>query len=91
MDTVPTVSVSQYLTLAVFMLLLAGIWYLVQRNREALTHRTGKGRRISVLEVTALSPVDRAMILAVDGQEFLVLRSKGTAPVITQLSERAGQ
>lgn len=75
----------QLVTLALFLGALIAVWYFVQRNKSGLARRIGQGKRITVAEVTALSPTDRAMILAVDGREFLVLRSKGTAPVVTAL------
>ncbi len=75
----------QVLTLFVFLAGLGLLWYYVQRNKSGLARRMGNDRRIKVVEVAALSPTDRAMILAVDSREFLVLRAKGTAPVITEL------
>lgn len=81
----PTASPLQFLIVALFLAGLGGLWYLVQRHRGGLAGRASRGRRIGVVEVTALSPQDRAMILAVDGREFLVLRIRGSAPVVTPL------
>lgn len=72
--------------LAVFLSGLLLMWLFVQRNREGLAKRINQGRRIKVAEVTAISPVDRAILLTIDDREFLVLRSKGVAPVLTELS-----
>lgn len=77
---------TQLVTLALFLGALFAAWYFVHRNKTGLARRIGQGKRITVAEVTALSPTDRAMILAVDGREYLVLRSKGTAPVVTALT-----
>lgn len=77
---------TQLITLVLFLGALIAVWAYVQRNKSGLARRLGTGKRISVAEVTALSPTDRAMILIVDGREFLVLRSKGTAPVVTPLT-----
>jgi flagellar protein FliO/FliZ len=76
----------QFLTLFAFLAGLGLLWFYVQRNKSGLARRMGQDRRIKVLEVAALSPTDRAMILAVDSREFLVLRAKGTAPVVTELT-----
>ncbi len=81
----PPVSLLHFLIVALFLAGLGALWLLVQRGRDGLTGRATRGRRIGVVEVTALSPQDRAMILAVDGREFLVLRIRGSAPVVTPL------
>lgn len=78
----------QFITLALFMAVLALGWLVVKINQGGLSRRIAGGRRVTVAEVTALSPGDRAMILAVDGQEFLVLRCKGAAPVLQPLPPR---
>lgn len=82
----PTASPLQFLIVALFLGGLVLLWFLVQRHRGGLSSRIGRGRRITVVEVAPLSPQDRAMILAVDGKEFLVLRLRGSAPVVTALS-----
>lgn len=78
----------QILTLALFMAVLGLGWLLVKMNRGGLARRIAGNRRMALVEVTALSPTDRAMILAVDGREFLILRCRGEAPVLTALTER---
>jgi flagellar protein FliO/FliZ len=75
----------QILTLTLFMAALGAAWWWVHRNRAALEGRLGNKRRISVLESTALGPQDRAMILRVDGQEFMLLRLKGVPPLLQPL------
>ena len=79
----------QILTLALFMAVLGLGWLVVKMNRGGLARRIAGNRRMALVEVTALSPTDRAMILAVDGREFLILRCRGEAPVLTALPERA--
>lgn len=79
----------QILTLALFMAVLGLGWLVVKMNRGGLARRLAGNRRMALVEVTALSPTDRAMILAVDGREFLILRCRGEAPVLTALPDRA--
>lgn len=79
----------QFLTLFGFLAGLGLLWAYVQRNKSGLARRMGTDRRIQVTEVAALSPTDRAMILTVDTREFLVLRAKGSAPVVTELTRGA--
>ncbi len=81
----------QILIVVLFLGLLGLAWGYVRLNRGALSGRIKQGKRIVVQEVTALSPMDRAMILAVDGREFLVLKSKGSAPVVTTLPQGDAQ
>ena len=85
MDPTDLIHPTQFLTLGLFMAALGVLWYYVQRNKSGLARRVGQGRRIAVAEVVSLSPTERAMILTVDGRDFLVLRAKGAAPVITLL------
>lgn len=82
----PTIGLSQIIVLVAFLAALGLVWLYVQRNKDGLARRVGQGRRIKVAETMALSPTSRAVILAVDGREFLVLNSRGSAPVVTPLT-----
>lgn len=84
------VRTDQIVALVLFLGLLAALWLIVRRYKGALSGRLGQGRRVRVVEVTALSPADRAMILDVDGREFLLLRLRGAAPLLQELGPRAG-
>lgn len=75
----------QILTLLAFLGGLGVVWALVIRNKAALGARLAQNRRIVVSETTALGPTDRAMILSVDGRDYLLLRLKGAAPLFQPL------
>jgi len=76
----------QILVTLLFLAVLGAVWLGVRVWKgQGGAIRTTAGRRMKVAEVLALSPADRAMILRVDETEFLVLRLRGAAPVITQL------
>lgn len=75
----------QLLTVGAFLAVLIAALYWVQGNRAALKGRITKGRRMSVAEVTALGPDARAMLLSIDGRDYLVVATKKQAPVITAL------
>jgi flagellar protein FliO/FliZ len=79
----------QIITLAAFLAALCALWVYVQRNRDGLNARMGRGRRLKLVETAALGPADRAMILSVDDREFLILRMKGAAPVVQALPAAA--
>ena len=75
----------QVLTLVLFLGALGLVWLWVKTNRGGLARKIAGDRRMRLVEVAALSPMDRAMILAVDGREFLILRCKGEAPLMRAL------
>ena len=85
MDPSTLVSPVQIISLGLFLGGLGLLWLYVQKNKTGLIKKVGHGRRIAVLEVSALSATDRAMILKIDSQDFVVLKSKGAAPVIMKL------
>ncbi|OUD10181.1 hypothetical protein BVC71_01300 [Marivivens niveibacter] len=77
----------QILTIVLFLGLLALAWVFVRVNRQGLGAKVRAGKRITVQEVTAISPQDRAMIMRVDDREFFVIKSKGVAPVLTEITK----
>lgn len=85
MDPATFVSPIQFLTVALFLGVLGLVWAFVVRNKQGLARKINHGRRISVSEVSAISAHDRAIILRVDAQDYLVLKSKGSAPVVTRI------
>ncbi|WP_323785399.1 flagellar assembly protein FliO [Thalassovita sp.] len=78
--------IDQLLTVGGFLAALVAVLMLVQANRSKLSGRIAKGRRMQLAEVTALGPDARAMLLSVDGSEFLVVTTKRQPPVITALT-----
>lgn len=79
----------QIIILTAFLAGLGGLWLMVQRHRDGLSARMGRGRRLRVIETAALGPSDRAMILSVDGQDFLLLRMRGAPPVLHPIAPAA--
>lgn len=79
----------QIIILTAFLAGLGGLWLMVQRHRDGLSVRMGRGRRLRVIETAALGPSDRAMILSVDGQDFLLLRMRGAPPVLHPIAPAA--
>lgn len=72
-------------TLAVFLGALGLAWLLVQRHRGGLAGHLHKGRRLRLTESAAIGPADRAMILTVDGRDFLVVQIKGSGMALQPL------
>ena len=77
----------QILTLLLFMAVLGLGWLVVKMNRGGIARRIAGHRRMRLEEVAALSPTDRAMILQVDGREFLILRCRGETPIVRALGK----
>jgi flagellar protein FliO/FliZ len=75
----------QLVVLALFMAALGLGWLLVKLNQGGLSRRLHQGKRLKLAEVTPLSPTDRALILEVDGRSFLLIRCKGTAPLLQEI------
>ena len=78
----------QIIIVVLFLTLLGLAWFVVRMKGAGLGAKVRQGRRISVAEVTALSPTDRAMIINVDGTDFLVLKSKGSPASLTRLDAK---
>ena len=76
-------------TLALFMGALGGLWLLVQRHRGRLSAPLQRGRRLRVREVASLGPVGRALILSVDGGDYLVVQVKGSGLALQPLPPMA--
>lgn len=81
-----TVRPDQIVILCLFLGVLGLVWLTVHRHRDRLAARIGRGRRLRLAEAAAIGPGDRALILAVDGREFLVLRVKGAPPVVVPIT-----
>ena len=79
----------QLAVLALFMAVLGLGWLLVRLNQGGLSRRLHQGKRMKLVEVTPLSPTDRALILEVDGRSFLLIRCKGAAPLLQDLGPSA--
>jgi flagellar protein FliO/FliZ len=75
----------QALTALLFLALLGAVAFVLR-----LRQRGGggvPGRRMRVAETLALSPGDQALILEVDGRDYLLVRQRGAAPAILGLPE----
>jgi flagellar protein FliO/FliZ len=84
------IRLDQFVTLAIFMAALGVLWWLVHRNKAGLAGRLTAQKRLRVIEAAALGTRDRAMIVAVDGREFLVITARGTAPQLHPLQTPEG-
>lgn len=73
----------QILTVAVFLGLLVAVGVVVRARGGALRSRIHAGRRMQVIEVTAIGPGERAIMLRIDDRDYLVLSARrGVAQAI---------
>jgi flagellar biogenesis protein FliO len=82
MDLIPF---DKIVTLALFMGALGMLWLLVQRHRGRLSAPLQRGRRLRASEATSLGPAGRALILQVDGRDYLVVQVKGSGLAVQPL------
>jgi len=78
----------QILTLALFLGLLLLVWVFTRLRGKGVARTLRAGKRISVEEVTALSPTERGMIVCVDGTDYFVIQSKGCQPTLLPLPKQ---
>ena len=67
------------------LLTLKAVDRLVQRHRGRLSAPLQRGRRLRVREVASLGPAGRALILSVDGGDYLVVQVKGSGLALQPL------
>ena len=82
MELIPSDKIA---VLALFMAGLGLLWLLVQRHRGRLSAPLQRGRRLRVREAASLGPAGRALILSVDGGEYLVVQVKGSGLAVQPL------
>ena len=83
----PIIAPTQYITVALFLaLMLAALW-LVRRYQKPLSAKFSANQRITVRAVTPITGQDRAVILCVDGIEYLTIVSKNGAAQVTALPQ----
>lgn len=74
---------AQIATVIVFLAALLGALLAVRRIRPL------PQGRLKVIETRMLGPLDRAALIEAEGRLFLMVASKGAAPVLTPLPEPA--
>ena len=66
----------QIVTVVVFLGLLVAAAVVVRARGGALRSRLHAGRRMQVVEVTAIGPGERAIMLRIDDRDYLVLSAR---------------
>ena len=76
------IGTQQILVTAVFLGVMLVVLIILRRKGGAIRASLKAGKRISVIEDTAVSPTERLRLISVDDSEFLMLSAKGQAPVL---------
>ena len=87
------IGTQQIVVTAVFLGVMLVVLIVLRRKGGAIRASLKAGKRIAVIEDTAVSPTERLRLISVDDSKFLMLSAKGQAPVLmpftTTLAVRA--
>ena len=76
------IGTQQIVVTAVFLGVMLVVLIVLRRKGGAIRASLKAGKRIAVVEDTAVSPTERLRLISVDDSEFLMLSVKGQAPVL---------
>ena len=75
------IGTQQIVVTAVFLGVMLLVLVILRRKGGAIRASLKAGKRIAIIEDTAVSPTERLRLISVDECEFLILSAKGQAPV----------
>ena len=75
------IGTQQIVVTAIFLGIMLVVLIVLRRNGGAIRASLKAGKRISVIEDTAVSPTERLRLISVDDRKFLMLSAKGQTPV----------
>ena len=76
------IGTQQIVVTAIFLGIMLVVLIVLRRNGGAIRASLKAGKRISVIEDTAVSPTERLRLISVDDRKFLMLSAKGQTPVL---------
>ena len=76
------IGTQQIVITAAFLGIMLVVLIILRRKGGAIRASLKAGKRIAVIEDAAVSPTERLRLISVDDSEFLMLSSKGQAPVL---------
>ena len=76
------IGTQQIVVTAVFLGVMLVVLIVLRRKGGAIRASLKAGKRIAVIEDTAVSPTERLRLISVDNTEFLMLSAKGQTPVL---------
>ena len=79
------VGMQQIVIAAGFLGVMVASLILLKIKGGGLRRSLHQGKRIVVIEETAISPTEKMRLVSIDNREFVVLTSKRVQPVLTEL------
>ena len=76
------IGTQQIVVTAAFLGVMLVALMILRRKGGAIRASLKAGKRIAVIEDTAVSPTERLRLISVDDSEFLMLSAKGQAPIL---------
>ena len=80
------IGTQQIVVTVVFLAVMLIVLVILRRKGGAIRASLKAGKRVAVIEDTAISPTERLRLISVDDIEFLMLSAKGQAPVFMPFS-----
>jgi hypothetical protein len=80
------IGTQQIVVTAVFLAVMIVVLIILRRKGGAIRASLKAGKRISVVEDTAVSPTERLRLISIDHSEFVMLSVKGQPPVLIPLT-----
>ena len=80
------IGTQQIVVTAVFLGVMLMVLMILRRKGGAIRASLKAGKRIAVIEDTAVSPTERLRLISVDDSEFLMLSAKGQTPVLMPIT-----
>ena len=80
------IGTQQIVVTAVFLAVMIVVLIILRRKGGAIRASLKAGKRISVVEDTAVSPTERLRLISIDHSEFVMLSAKGQQPVLMPIT-----
>ena len=80
------IGTQQIVVTAVFLAVMIVMLIILRRKGGAIRASLKAGKRILVVEDTAVSPTERLRLISIDHSEFVMLSAKGQQPVLMPLT-----
>ena len=81
------IGTQQIVVTAAFLGVMLVALMILRRKGGAIRASLTAGKRIAVIEDTAISPTERLRLISVDNSEFLMLSAKGQAPILMSFTK----
>ena len=80
------IGTQQILITAAFLGVMILMLIILRRKSTVIRASMKAGKRVIVVEDTAVSPTERLRLLKIDTQEFIMVSAKGHAPILVPLA-----